>query len=270
MFSFEDLIAFARDFFFTQDYLSISSLGVVEKNERGELSDEAERGIQRTLAAYAETHMPGFLVVGEEEQHEWPPRTENFIVIDPKCGTHNSLCGLPNFGGMFTVVVDGAPFFTAIYLPTKQKVYGNGLYVACQGKGAWRLGETEPCRLQVARPKPLRDAFLFLEGPSRTLATSPFARALMRTTKRFRVDMSMPESLTLLGSGNVYPAPIDLVVAIGNKPTDNIHGLLMTIEADGVVTTTTGEKPKFRNLSNLVFASHAELLKQVVDLGASL
>lgn len=117
----------------------------------------ADRAAERRIAERLADRFPGALVVGEEGCAEDPTRldrlasAERAIVVDPIDGTFNFAAGLPLFGVMAAVVIDGRTVAGVIHDPM-----GRDHLCAIAGEGAWIVGRDggpeRPVRVAAAAP----------------------------------------------------------------------------------------------------------------------
>jgi fructose-1,6-bisphosphatase/inositol monophosphatase family enzyme len=119
----------------------------------------ADRAAERFVQGRVADRFPKAVFVGEETTAADPSRlgliagAELVVVVDPIDGTFNFANGLPLFGVMAAVVVEGVTVGAVIYDPV-----GRDHALALKGEGAWfrtRDGGAER-RMRVAAPAPLR------------------------------------------------------------------------------------------------------------------
>ncbi len=193
-----------------------------------------------------------FPVISEEAAHAWPPASPDFWLADPFDGTHNRKMRLPLTGCMFTLVRDGNPSFTAIFDAALELLYGDGFHFAGLAQGAWRWRRNGIRPLAVSRNAELGKANLLLEGSSKKLFADIRVKNLVRNAARTRIDLGCAVAFPRLAQGAV-----DLVVGLDNKPSDNLHGILLTEEAGGSVTDFEGKPPSLENCRDLLFSNDA-------------
>lgn len=220
-----------------------------------ELNDKITRFLKK-IASYP--------VISEETiTGNWPPPHEDFWLIDPLDGTHNFLAGLPIFGTMTVLVQNSRPTFSAVFLPTKEILSGNGYYWAIKGGKAWQLQGNKKTRITVSATKSLATAFLLIEGPTKRVLKSLLIRRSIRSALRTRGSLSFCWSTTSVASGGNHRYGADLLISYQNKPWDNLPGCLLVEEAGGRVTDYNGKPWSLENCSSLVFSNgylHNEIL----------
>ncbi len=201
----------------------------------------------------------GLPVLSEEVAHCWPPEEENFWLVDPRDGTHNSKMGLPLTGSMASLFREGLPVLTAVFVAAENTPAGGGFYCAARGEGAWLWQPDQPpVRLGVSAETDLQQARLLLEGPSKSTMGDLRALRLANRSRLVRLDLGFAVSITRLAQGAV-----ETVLSLRNKPTDNLHGILLCEEAGGRVTDLEGNPPSLKNCADLVFSNgtlHASAL----------
>jgi len=110
---------------------------VAEKTGPLDLVTVADRAAERRIAAAVARRFPGAAIIGEEAVADDPSRLDRLadarvaIVVDPIDGTFNFAAGLPLFGVMAAVVVDGETIAGIIYDPI-----GRSHASALKGRGA--------------------------------------------------------------------------------------------------------------------------------------
>ncbi len=219
------------------------------KQDGSEVGDTDER-MDPILSDFVRERL-GIPVLSEERPYDWPPPYPCFAVIDPRDGSNNKKRGLWFLSGsMLTVVDNGRPVFTGIFVPVDEKETGDGFWFAAKGQGAWRLGPDDGSRrLQVSATADPKKAQFFLEGPSRQTSPDP------KIQKLFPVMASRNNLTCAIAFTRVAEGLDEAVIARDNKPTDNIHGWLLVEEAGGVVTDWEGEDPSLTNIRSLVYSN---------------
>ena len=113
----------------------------------------ADRGAERRLRRGIRAAWPGDAVLGEEYGGTLLDRGRCWLV-DPIDGTASYVLGLPLFGTLVSLLVDGEPVFGCIHL----SALGETTYAA-RGHGCWlRRGRARARRVHVAAPVRLADA----------------------------------------------------------------------------------------------------------------
>lgn len=133
-----------------------NDLHVTTKPDRTHVTDAdqaVERAIRQILGEERETDA----ILGEEygEQDDGDPRAAHRVwIIDPIDGTHSYERGLPMWGTLIALVVDGEAVVGVASSPALGKRWW-----ASTGEGAWmRESDGEPTRLRVSGIQKLQDA----------------------------------------------------------------------------------------------------------------
>lgn len=144
-----DDLTFARELAALADSISLpryteSTLSHGLKAD-GSVVTEADTATERALRAAIETARPEDGFFGEETGEHTGSGTRRWI-IDPIDGTANFLRGVPNWGTLIALEIDGEPVLGVVSAPAL------GLrWWAQSGGGAWRQhGTAEPTRLRVS------------------------------------------------------------------------------------------------------------------------
>ena len=145
-----DLIALER--FRAQDL-------VIESKPDSTPVTDADRAVERLVRQRIEASRPGDLILGEEYGGE-ATRSGRQWIIDPIDGTKNFLRGVPVWGTMIALAVDGVPIVGVVSAPALRRRWWGA-----RGLGAWtqdtHLGEAteaRPERLAVSAVGELADA----------------------------------------------------------------------------------------------------------------
>lgn len=103
-----------------------------------DLVTDADEAAERALIPALQSRFPGALIVGEESCAADPALLGQLsdadlaIVLDPIDGTFNYASGVPLFGVMAAVIVNGEVVLSAIHDPL-----GDDTALALRGEGAW-------------------------------------------------------------------------------------------------------------------------------------
>lgn len=193
---------------------------------------EADKAAEIALRALIEQAYPTHGILGEEfglkpgdGVHQW--------VIDPIDGTRAFISGLPVWGTLVGLTIDGRAVAGMMYQP-----FTDELFVA-DATGAWLCHRGAPPQKLQTRAHDLADATLFTTSPA--LHTGVHAaryKALEAQVKlpRYGVDCY---AFAMVAAGHA-----DIAIECGLQPYD-IVGLVALIEkAGGVVTTWDGGRPE--------------------------
>lgn len=146
------------------------------KTSAADLVTDADVNAERVITAAIAERYPGALVLGEEAceiDDTLLPKLAGAklaFVIDPVDGTFNFASGVPLFGVMLAVVVEGETVAGIIHDPI-----GKDFLVAARGAGAWvQDADGSRASVRVAAPVPVSEmtgalSWQFLEEPERSL-----------------------------------------------------------------------------------------------------
>ena len=216
----------------------------------------ADRASERLLRRHLRAAWPHDPVLGEEYGGRLE-RLGRCWLLDPIDGTASYVLGLPMFGTLVSLLIDGEPVFGCIHLPAlKETTY------AARGFGCWlRRDGARARRVRVAAPRALSAAQVGLTS----VKESDLARRrgpwrltdLVRAAGRLRlVGDCVQYALVCRG---VLDAAIDPLM----KPWD-IGGLApCVLEAGGSVGDLTGETARVVERSSFVAASCARLRREI-------
>lgn len=154
-------------------------------------------------------------------------------VIDPIDGTRSFIIGMPVWGTILGLTLEGVPLLGAMSQPfTGERFWSE------PGKARWRQGGGTPRTLHVRACPRLEDAVLTSTHPD-LFALGEEADGFARLKAKVRMTRFGGDcyGYCLLAAGFV-----DLVVEAGLKPYD-IVGLIPIIEAAGGIVTTWDGRP---------------------------
>ena len=189
---------------------------------------EADRQAELAIRALITAEFPDHGILGEEHgaynlasRHVW--------VIDPIDGTRAFISGLPTWGTLVGLAVDGDAVAGMMAQPfTGELFYANGSGAHYEGPGGPRRLETRKIRL-------IEDATLFTTTPAlfRDAARGRYDR-FEQTVRlaRYGVDCY---AFAMLAAGSV-----DIVADPGLKPYDIVALIPIIEKAGGVITTFEG------------------------------
>ena len=133
------------------DRFTALDLKVTTKPDRTPVTD-ADQAVERSIRAGIESARPGDSVLGEEygtvgdSSRQW--------IIDPIDGTANFLRGVPIWGTLIALAIDGVPVVGVVSAPALGKRWW-----AATGHGAFGMSRgEEPVRLKVSGVSELADA----------------------------------------------------------------------------------------------------------------
>jgi histidinol-phosphatase len=211
------------------DRYTALDLVVTTKPDRTPVTD-ADQAVERLIRERIEAARPGDTILGEE--YGGDRGTGRQWIIDPIDGTANFMRGVPIWGTLISLAIDGTPLVGVVSSPALGKRWW-----AASGHGAW--AEThggEARRLTVSGIAELSDASLSYnslkgwDGEGRV----DDVIALSRSVGRSRAIGDM-WSYMLLAEG-----AIDIVAEFDLKPWDLAALIPIVEEAGGTFTSTDG------------------------------
>jgi len=216
----------------------------------------ADRAAERVLRRRLRAAWPRDGVLGEEYGGHLA-RVGRCWLLDPIDGTASYVLGLPMFGTLVSLLIDGEPVFGCIHLPAlKETTY------AARGLGCWLTRDgARARRVYVAPPRALSAAQVALTG----IKKSDLARrrgpwrlaALARTTGRLRLLTDcIPYALLCRGA-------LDAAIGTLLKPWDIGALVPCVLEAGGSFSDFAGETARIVERSSFVAASSAHLRRAI-------
>ena len=210
---------------------------VRQKTSAADLVTEADVNAERLITARLRERYPDAMVVGEEACSDNPALLAGLgdaafaFVIDPVDGTFNFASGLPLFGVMLAVVVNGETVAGIIHDPV-----GKDWLIGARGAGSHiRHAHGALEKVHVAAAAPLSQmtgavSWQFLEEPER----SKLARNQTKALSQFAYRCAAHE-YRLLASGHAH-------FVLYNKlmPWDHLAGALIHQEAGGYAARVDG------------------------------
>jgi len=216
-----DLIAMDR-------YLS-QDLGIQLKADKSIVTD-ADTRVERMIRAHLAEARPEDAVLGEEFGSEGSSRRQ--WIVDPIDGTSNFARGVPIWGALIALVVDGVPVVGVVSAPALGRRWWGA-----SGHGAWLQQDGgEPHRIRVSGVDSLTEATLSYNNLQTWDQYGYLDRlvALARGVGRTRAFGDL-WSYMLVAEG-----AIDIAGEFDVKPWDIAALVPIVAEAGGRVTTVTG------------------------------
>jgi histidinol-phosphatase len=216
----------------------------------------ADKGAERALRAQLRAAWPADAVFGEEYGGSLTGKGRCWLV-DPIDGTASYVLGMPMFGTLVSLVVDGEPVFGCIHLPAlKETTY------AANGLGCWLTREGgRSRRVRVGQKRPLSEAKVGLTMfKERNLAHRPGAWAV--------TDLSRQVGrLRLVGDCVQYPllcrGALDGAIDPLMKPWDIAALVPCVVEAGGSISDLNGETSQIIERGSIVAASSDRLRREI-------
>lgn len=216
----------------------------------------ADRGAERLLRRHLAAAWPDDAVLGEEYGGTLAASGRCWL-LDPIDGTASYVLGLPMFGTLVSLLIDGEPVFGCIHL----SALGETTYAA-RGFGCWlRRGGGRARRVHVGRATSLAKAQVGL--------TSVKESDLARTGGRWQLSALARSAgrLRLVGDCVQYAllcrGALDAAVDPLMKPWD-IGALAVCVgEAGGSISSLTGVTRELVRQSSVVAASSSALRREI-------
>ena len=211
--------------------------GVVSEDKGGAFGFDpvtvADRDIEARLRAGLTERFPTHRIVGEEQGTTGPADADTYWVIDPIDGTKAFVSGVPAWGILVGLVVDGRAAGGWVHQP-----YLAETFAATDGDGWFQRG-AERRRLAARATTTLDAATMYTTHPGMFVTDDEIA-AFDRIAATVRLQRYGGDcySYCLLALGHV-----DLVVESQLQPYDIVPLVPLIEAAGGVVTDRTGASP---------------------------
>ena len=214
---------------------------------------EADLAAERAIRDILATERPGDGILGEEFGTTGDSRRQ--WIIDPIDGTANYVRGIPMWGNLIALAVDGLPIVGVVGIPAIGRRWW-----AAEGLGAWTdTPEGGERRLKVSSIDTLDEASVSFQSIAQWDETGHLD-ALIALSRRVKRDR---------GYGDVWPymllaeGRLEFVAEFGVKEYDIAAVIPIISEAGGRVTSFEGEQ----TLSALsVMATNGILHQNFLDL----
>jgi histidinol-phosphatase len=222
----------------------------------------ADKKAERLLRGLLRTVWPEDAVLGEEYGGEIARRGRCWLV-DPIDGTASYVLGMPMFGSLLALLIDGEPVFGCIHLPAlRETTYGS------VGHGCWFSHEGGRARrVRVAPPRRLSQAKVGMtavkEHPWLDRPGGRAVTALAQKVGRLRMVGDCVQ-YALLCRG-VLDAAVDPFM----KPWDIAALVPCVQEAGGSMGDLNGETSLLIERTSIVAASCARLRQEITGAARS-
>ncbi len=216
----------------------------------------ADKSAERVLRRHLRAAWPADAVLGEEYGGTLA-RAGRCWVLDPIDGTASYVLGLPMFGTLVALLIDGEPVFGCIHLSALHETT-----YAARGFGCWLTrGGSRPRRVRVAAARRLAAAQVGLTSVKQSdLARR---RGPLRLTNLAR----SVGNLRLVGDCVQYAllcrGLLDAAIDPWMKPWDIGAVVPCVLEAGGSISDLNGESARIVERTSLVAASSAGLRRQI-------
>jgi histidinol-phosphatase len=214
----------------SMDRFRAHDLRVSRKPDRTHVTD-ADQAVERAIRSAIAAERDGDGIYGEEYGVEGAGSRQ--WIIDPIDGTANYLRGVPVWGTLIALVVDGIPVVGVASSPALGKRWW-----AATGSGAWtRDGHGHPRRIHVSEVSDLADASISFQSIAQWDEAGYLDRLVTLTRAVWR-DRAYGDlwSYTMLAEGL-----IDAVGEFGVQPYDIAALIPIVQEAGGRFTAVTGK-----------------------------
>jgi histidinol-phosphatase len=216
----------------------------------------ADRKAERLLRDLLQAVWPEDAVFGEEYGGALARRGRCWL-LDPIDGTASYVLGMPMFGSLLSLLIDGEPVFGCIHLPAlKETTYaaiGHGCWLSREGGKARRVRVASPRKLSQAKvgmTSVKERAWLARPGGWEVTALAP-------RVGRFRmVGDCVQYALLCRGA-------LDAAVDPFMKPWDIAPLVPCVLEAGGSIGDLTGETSNLIDRNSIVAASCASLRREI-------
>lgn len=204
--------------------------GAVSNKEQGSFDPvtEADREAERAIRALINAEFPDHGILGEEHGNENMDSSQVWV-IDPIDGTRAYISGLPVWGTLVGLTVEGDAVAGLMSQPfTGELFYANASGAHYEGPGGAR-------KLATRKTTRLADATLFTTTPSLFKGTQRAVYDGLESQVQLARYGTDCYAFAMVASGSV-----DLVVDPGLKPYDIVALIPIIEKAGGVVTTFDG------------------------------
>lgn len=234
-YSLSDDLALALALAANADHISLDrfqalDLVVTTKPDRSPVTD-ADQAVERSIRSGIEAARPGDSILGEEYGTQGSGSRQ--WIIDPIDGTANFLRGVPIWGTLISLAVDGVPVVGVVSAPALGKRWW-----AARGHGAWaQAAGDEPRTIRVSGVDDLADASLSYNSIAGWDEAGRLDElvALTRRVWRSRAIGDM-WAYMLLAEG-----ALDIVGEFDLKPYDMAALIPIVEEAGGSFSSVDGE-----------------------------
>ena len=240
------------------DAIILHHLHRARASRKGDGSEvtRADRAAERMLRGLLQVAWPRDAVFGEEYGGEIARRGRSWLV-DPIDGTASYVLGMPMFGTLLSLLVDGEPVFGCIHLPA----LGETTYAAA-GHGCWlaRPG-ARARRVRVAAGKPLSQAKVGMTSvKERGWYRQPGGPEVLRLAARVgRLRMAGDCVQYALLCRGVLDAAVDPFM----KPWDIAALVPCVREAGGAISDLEGGTADILHRRSIVAASSERLRREI-------
>jgi fructose-1,6-bisphosphatase/inositol monophosphatase family enzyme len=218
-------------------FRTLGAADIRQKTSAADLVTEADVNAERVIASALASRYTGALIVGEEAtelDRSLPAKLEGAdlaFVIDPVDGTFNFAAGVPLFGVMLAVVVEGETVAGIIHDPI-----GKDFLIAVRGAGSHvHAADGSKAPVHVATPVPISAmtgsvSWQYRKEPERSRLARNQAKCLSQIGYRCAAH-----EYRIIASGHAHFAVYNKVM-----PWDHLGGVLIHQEAGGYAARLDG------------------------------
>ena len=207
-----------------------ADLEISTKADNSHVTD-ADLATERAIRSLLEVERPADGIFGEEFGAQGG--THRQWIIDPIDGTANFLRGVPLWGTMIALAIDGVPQVGVVSMPALGRRWWGAT-----GEGAWTVVDGEARRLRTSSVASLDDASVSFQSIAQW-AEADRLDSLLKIAARVWRDRAYGDvySYMLLAEGR-----IDMVAEFGVKEYDIAAAVPIVREAGGRMTDIDGEE----------------------------
>ena len=207
-----------------------ADLKVSLKADRSHVTD-ADLATEKAIRELLHTERPDDGILGEEFGTEGDARRQ--WIIDPIDGTANFLRGVPLWGTMIALAIDGVPQVGVVSMPALGRRWWGSA-----GAGSWTAASEAPKRIQVSQVDSLDDASVSFQSIAQW-ADAGHMPELIAVADRVWRDRAYGDvfSYMLLAEGR-----IDMVAEFDVKEYDIAAAVAIVREAGGRMTAFDGSE----------------------------
>ncbi len=212
----------------------------VQSKSPNDFVTEVDRAAEQAIIEVLRDAFPGHGILAEESG-ESGPESEYTWIIDPLDGTTNFIHGMPQYAVSIAQTKNGVLEHAVVYDPNT-----NEMFTASRGAGAF-LNDR---RIRVSRRTRLNEALIGTGFPFRQFdhvdAYLAMFKELTQKTAGIRRPGAASLDLAYVASGR-----FDGFWEMGLSPWDMAAGVLLILEAGGLVSDLSGEA-NYHTTGNLV------------------
>ncbi|MFK3679384.1 inositol monophosphatase family protein [Microbacterium sp. NPDC090218] len=207
-----------------------ADLEISTKADNSHVTD-ADLATERAIRTMLEAERPEDGIFGEEFGAQGS--THRQWIIDPIDGTANFLRGVPLWGTMIALAVDGVPQVGVVSMPALGRRWW-----AASGEGSWTVTDGEPRRLQTSSVAALDDASISFQSIAQWAGAGRLD-TLLKVAARVWRDRAYGDvyAYMLLAEGR-----IDMVAEFDVKEYDIAAAVPIVREAGGRMTAVDGDE----------------------------